>query len=168
MGYAALLAAGTHQHFPRYWRWRQSMDLAPFHNTAVPTPCRAQPVSHPRVQIRCHIVPHHAMQRLNFPFIVISLLLCFSNANRLNRRFTFVLYFRSSRNSSYCPLHWTARLPDWYPLPLQLSHGNTQRSQRLKLLSPHCPQQGLVKDKTMNNAWRSGRPMSSKLPRQKF
>lgn len=52
VGYAALLAAGTYQHFPWHWRWRESMDLAPFHNTGVPTPCRAQPARHHRVQIR--------------------------------------------------------------------------------------------------------------------
>lgn len=108
--------------------------------------------------------PHFAMQHLSFPFITISPLLSFSNANR---PVSFLLYFF---------LHVTFLLPitpvstaDWYPLPLQLSHWNTQRTQRLKLLSPHCPQQGLVKDRTMNSFVRSsGRLMNSKLPRQKF
>lgn len=38
-------------------------------------------------------MPRLAMQRLSFPFIFISLLLSFSNANRLNRLFSFVLDF---------------------------------------------------------------------------
>lgn len=53
--------------------------------------------------------PHHAMQCLSFPFIIISLLLSFTNANRLNRLFSFVLYFPSSPHF-LCPLPWTAQL----------------------------------------------------------
>lgn len=76
---------GTYQHFPRYRRWRQSMHWAAFHNTAVSTPCSAQTATHPRVQIR-----HTLLCNTCFPFITISPLLSFSNANG---PVSFVLYF---------------------------------------------------------------------------